>query len=352
MRNLLNRKNKEKLIEDLKTEKFDRITCSFYRYINISEPEVLRDELYIKLSKHKILGRIYIAKEGINAQVSVQKPKWKKFIEILDTFDALRDLRLNPAIKHSNYSFIKLIIKVKHKIVADGLKDDDIDLKKTGKHLSAKEFNEAMDDTNSVIIDIRNYYESEVGHFQKAICPEAETFRELLPVVKNMLKDSKNKKILMYCTGGIRCEKASSYLIKNNFKDVNQLEGGIISYKHQVENQNLECKFKGKNFVFDSRMGENVTSEIISQCHQCSNPSNHHTNCNNQACHILFIQCKSCQNKFMGCCSRECTEIASLPIEEQKLLRKELSKAAPLKKFAKGTKPRLKEIIKNKSRSI
>ena len=136
-----------------------------------------------------------------------------------------------------------------------------------------------------------------------------------------MLNNQKKNKLLLYCTGGIRCEKASAYLKFHNFKDVNQLKGGIISYAQQVKEKNLECKFKGKNFVFDSRMGENITEDIISICHQCDAPSNRHTNCNNQACHILFIQCKKCADKFNGCCSIECNKIASLPLEKQRIIR-------------------------------
>ena len=126
----------------------------------------------------------------------------------------------------------------------------------------------------------------------------------------------------MYCTGGIRCEKASALFIKQGFKDVNQLDGGIVQYAHQVQNEQLESNFIGKNFVFDSRLGERISDEIISVCHQCGEPADTHTNCDNNACHLLFIQCASCAEKHSGCCSDDCQQIASLPLEEQRALRK------------------------------
>ena len=236
-------------------------------------------------------------------------------------------MQIKPAVFHSKYSFIKLIVRVKDKIVADGFDDDLNILSSIGTYLSAAEFNEAMNDPNSIVVDMRNYYESEVGHFNNAICPDAETFKDLLPLVKKMLNEKKKNKLLLYCTGG------------------------IISYNQQVKEENLECKFKGKNFVFDSRMGEIITEDIISNCHQCDSPSNRHTNCKNQACHILFIQCEQCDVMFHNCCSKECSIIAALSMNEQRELRKQPLKAAPLRKYQKGTKPRLQELIKKRAKA-
>ena len=350
--NLLNRRNKEQLIHALDLEQFERITCSFYRYIQIKNPSTLRNQLYASLIKINILGRIYIASEGINAQVSVPTPNWDEFVDILESFNEFNNMSINPSVIHIKYSFIKLIVKVKKKIVADGLNDDLFISTDVGTYLSASEFNEAMDDPNSIVIDMRNYYESEVGHFKDAICPDANTFKEILPLIKQMLNGKKKNKLLLYCTGGIRCEKASAYLKYHNFEDVNQLQGGIISYTHQVKEKNLECKFKGKNFVFDSRMGENITDDIISKCHQCEAPSNRHTNCNNQACHILFIQCEQCDVNYNSCCSKECSEIAAKPLDEQRVLRKEPIKAAPLRQYQKSNKPRLKDLINRRSKEL
>jgi UPF0176 protein len=346
--NLFNRKNKYQLIHSLDKEQFERTTCSFYRYIKIDDLINIRNQLYTKLIELHCLGRIYIAREGINAQVSVPMPNWDAFIYILDSFIEFNNMHIKPAVTHSKYSFIKLIVKVKKQIVADGLDENLLVPLETENYLSAAEFNEAMDDPKSIVVDMRNYYESEVGHFNDAICPDADTFKDILPLVKKIF-NAKNK-LLLYCTGGIRCEKASAYLKSHNFEDVYQLEGGIISYFHQVKAKNLECKFIGKNFVFDARMGENITDDIISKCHQCEAPSNRHTNCNNQACHILFIQCEECDICFNNCCSKECSEIAAKPLDEQKILRKEPATAAPLRKYQNGTKPRLKDLINKRSK--
>ena len=337
--NLLNRKNKTQLIKKLQAETFNRKTCSFYRYVKINDVNTTRDQLFI-------------ATEGINAQVSIPIDNWNSFINILNSYIEFENIFINSAIQNNNNSFIKLIVRIKDKIVADGLKNEELDLSNTGNSLSASEFNMAMEKSDSIIVDIRNYYESEVGHFDDAICPDADTFKELLPLVKNMLKGKEKNKLLLYCTGGIRCEKASAYLKHNHFQDVNQLKGGIISYAEQIKEKNLKNKFKGKNFVFDARMGENITSDIISQCHQCNAPSNRHTNCNNQACHILFIQCKKCNIDLHGCCSKECHSIANKSIEEQKEIRKNPLQAAPLRQYQKGTKPRLKDLIKQQSKSV
>ena len=347
--NLLNRKNKKQLVHELNAEPFVRITCSFYKYIKLNNLDLIRNELYTKFKEIELLGRIYIADEGINAQISVPELKWNRFKEILESFSQFKDLEIKKAVINSKFSFIKLTIKIKNKLVADGLNNNLMNSSKTGTYLTASEFNKAMDNPKSIVVDIRNYYESEVGHFNDAICPDAENFRDLLPLVRDMLQNKKDHKLLLYCTGGIRCEKASTFLINDDFKDVNQLQGGIISYYHQVKEKKLECKFKGKNFVFDSRMGENITNDIISNCHQCNTPSNRHTNCNNQACHILFIQCNKCNVKLSNCCSNECQKIAAKSLEEQKILRKTPEKAAPLRQYQRGTKPRLKDLIRKRS---
>ena len=348
--NLFNRTNNEQLMNVISSEEFKRTTCSFYRYIKIKDLSNIRTQLYTRFIKINILGRIYIAKEGINGQLSVPAYKWDEFVDILESFTEFRNMKIKPAIRHSKYSFIKLIVRVKNKIVADGLKHDLLISQDGDTHLSAAEFNKAMDDPNSIVVDMRNYYESEIGRFDDAICPDADTFKDLLPLVKEILAMKKKNKLLLYCTGGIRCEKASAYLKYHGFEDVNQLKDGIIAYAQQVKEEDLVCKFKGKNFVFDSRMGENISDDIISKCHQCEAPSNRHTNCNNQACHILFIQCKQCDVNFKNCCSKECSEIAAKPLDEQRVLRKSPSKAAPLRQYQQGPKPRLKDLINKRAK--
>lgn len=336
--NKLSAKERAELIE--KAGK-DRMTISFYKYANIGNPEILRNHLFINWDKIDVLGRIYVSYEGINAQLSVPAENFNSFKEHLDTITFLENVRLNVAIEQDNMSFLKLKVKVRDKIVADGLNDEYFDVTDKGVHVAAEKFNELLDDTNTILVDMRNHYESEIGHFQGAITPDVDTFRESLPIIEEDLSDHKeDKNLVMYCTGGIRCEKASAYFKHKGFKKVYQLEGGIINYARQVEAQNLENKFIGKNFVFDHRRGERISEDIIANCHQCGNPCDTHVNCANEACHLLFIQCESCAEKMDTCCSNECKEIHNLPREVQKELRK--GKEVSNKIFKKGRSEVLK----------
>ena len=317
MKHLYNRVDKRVLKAELNERAENRKTLSFYTYANIKNPNFFRDHLYYTLAQHKVLGRIYVAAEGVNGQLSVPEKKFDAFKRSLYEIDFLNDCRLNIAIDDNGLSFYKLTIKVKNKIVADGLDDSSFDVTDRGVHLDAKAFNEISEDENTVIVDMRNHYESEVGHFDNAICPDVETFKESLPIVEEILADKKEANIVMYCTGGIRCEKASAYYKHKGFKNVYQLEGGIIEYARQVQKGKLENKFKGKNFVFDDRLGEKITDDVISKCHQCGLPSDSHTNCINDACHILFIQCKNCGTKYGQCCSVKCQQFHDLSPEEK-----------------------------------
>lgn len=301
----------------------DRLTLSFYKYAHIENPQEFRDQLFIVWNKLDVLGRIYIAAEGINGQLSLPADRFKAFKNHLDTIDFLKGIRLNIAIEQDNMSFLKLKVKVRHKIVADGLNDDTFDVTDKGIHVGAERFNKLIEDENTVLVDMRNHYESEIGHFKNAVTPDVDTFRESLDIIEDDLKEHKeDKNLVMYCTGGIRCEKASAYFKHKGFKNVFQLEGGIIEYTRQIKAQNLENKFIGKNFVFDERRAEKISEDVIAQCHQCGAPFDVHTNCANDACHLLFIQCDTCKAEMDNCCSTACKEINALPYEEQKALRK------------------------------
>ena len=341
---LFNKVNKKELKLALSNEPFDRITASFYHYVDIASPIDLRDELYLKWDKMKVFGRVYISYEGVNAQISIPEQNWKKFHAHLHEIDELRNTPIKQALQDGD-SFYKLTIKVRNELVAYGVPKGSYDMGKVGKHLSAKEYNNALDDPNSIIVDMRNYYESEIGRFEGALIPEVETSKELLPEVRRLLRGRENDKVLLYCTGGIRCEKASSYLMHNGFKDVNQLQGGIIQYAHEIREEGLDSKFKGKNFVFDDRLGERVTNDVIATCHVCGVPCDDHTDCKNDACHILFIQCKECDKNLKGCCSKECLDFASLPMEKQKELRKDPNKIISRTFFDSRIKPRLNSKI-------
>ncbi|WP_166921335.1 oxygen-dependent tRNA uridine(34) hydroxylase TrhO [Flavobacterium poyangense] len=300
-----------------------RLTLSFYAYAKIQDPKKFRDDLFVAWNALDALGRIYVATEGINAQMSIPAENLEAFRATLEVYDFMKGIRLNEAVEHDDHSFLKLTIKVREKIVADGLNDSTFDVTNIGVHLKAKEFNDILEDPNTIVVDFRNHYESEVGYFKGAITPDVETFRESLPIINEQLQNHKeDKKLVMYCTGGIRCEKASAYFKHQGFKNVYQLEGGIINYAKQIAEEGLESKFIGKNFVFDHRLGERITDDIVSQCHQCGKPCDVHTNCANEGCHLLFIQCEECAQAMEGCCSTDCVSVIHLPEEEQKAIRR------------------------------
>lgn len=323
---LHNRVSQAELKQQLYAEAEKRITISFYQYFPISDPQQFRDDLYKALNALKVFGRIYVAQEGINAQVSVPETNLQALKDHLYAVEPLNGLRLNIAVDDDGKSFWVLKIKVREKIVADGINDPAFSMENKGRYVNAAEMNQLLQDEQTVVIDMRNHYEYEVGHFEKAIEIPSDTFREQLPMAVDMMKDQKEKNIIMYCTGGIRCEKASAYMLHNGFKNVFHLEGGIINYAKQAKEAGMDSKFIGKNFVFDDRLGERITPDIIAKCHQCGKPADTHTNCNNDGCHLLFIQCEECAAKFDGCCSEECTTVYHLPLEEQQELRKGIEK--------------------------
>ncbi|HEU4902334.1 MAG TPA: rhodanese-related sulfurtransferase, partial [Flavisolibacter sp.] len=202
-------------------------------------------------------------------------------------------------------------------------------------------------DPETIVVDMRNHYEFEVGHFENAIEVPSDTFKEQLPMAADMFKDAKDKNIIMYCTGGIRCEKASAYMLHKGFKNVYHLEGGIINYANQIKEKDLPSKFHGKNFVFDNRLGERITEEVIAKCHQCGRPADTHVNCANEGCHLLFIQCEECREKWEGTCSQECLDFIHLPEEVQKEKRKGIDKGRNIfNKSRARLRPKLSELRK------
>ena len=345
---LHNRVSQAELKQRLLAETEPRTTISFYQYFPIDDPQEFRDELYRALNDIKVFGRIYVASEGINAQLSVPSGNFDALKTYLYSIPPLNNLRINIAVDDDGKSFWVLKIKVREKIVADGIEDPAFSMQNKGRYVDAETFNQLTEDSETIVVDMRNHYEYEVGHFEKAIEIPSDTFREQLPMAANMLNEKKDKNIIMYCTGGIRCEKASAYLLHRGFKNVYHLEGGIINYANQVKEKGLLNKFKGKNFVFDDRLGERITEEVIAKCHQCGQPADTHTNCVNSACHLLFIQCTNCAEKYEGCCSKECQDFIHLPAEEQKILRKGIDKGRNIFNKSKARlRPKLSELKKN-----
>lgn len=323
---LHNRISGEELKRRLYEETERRITISFYQYFPVQNPLEFRDYLYKHLHNLNVFGRIYVAKEGINAQVSVPQSNFEALKTFLYSINELSNLRLNIAVDDDGKSFWVLSVKVREKIVADGITDPGFSMENKGRYVNAEQMNELLQKEDTIVIDMRNHYEYEVGHFEKAIEVPSDTFREQLPMAVDMMKGNEEKNIIMYCTGGIRCEKASAYMLHNGFKNVFHLEGGIINYAKQVKENNRPSKFIGKNFVFDNRLGERITEDVIAKCHQCGKPCDTHTNCANNGCHLLFIQCEACKQKYDGCCSTECKETIHLPLERQKQIRKGIDK--------------------------
>ena len=297
-----------------------RTTVSWYRYVQLKDPHAFRDQLLEQLSQWGCFGRIYVAHEGINAQMNVPSEHWAAFDTWVQSQPELAGVPYKIAVEERDVpSFYKLIVKVRSKIVADGLDDSSFDVTDTGAYLTPEEMNQYIDDPDAIVVDMRNNYESEVGHFSGAITPDVETFREELRVVPEQLRVHKNKKIALYCTGGIRCEKASAWLKHNGFTNVRHLKGGIIDYAQAVKRGVVENKFRGKNFVFDERMGERVSEEVVATCHLCKvAKSDTHYHCKNQICHALFIGCDECLEHRGGYCSRWCalTDRAPAPLKK------------------------------------
>ncbi len=347
---LRNLRSPEELRARLEREGVPRTTLSFYRYVRLADVDTLRHALYQEWEGLGVLGRIYIAQEGINAQVSVPTANLEAFRTNLDSREAFRNvpwkIAVEPAYAGASAnegqrpSFLKLILKVKQKIVADGLADDAFDVTDVGQHLDAATFNRKMAE-GALVIDMRNNYECLIGHFEGAYLPKADTFRGAIEEVVDMLRQREphdlidrtrsvdppgrpthEPEVLLYCTGGIRCEKASAYLRHHGFTRVGQLHGGIIDYARQLKVQGLPSRYKGQNFVFDERLAERITDDVVSTCMQCGAPSDRITNCQQHTCNLLMVQCEACATKYADCCTPSCREIHLLPEEVQRAWRK------------------------------
>lgn len=321
MKKLVNTKSKKELLADLSQEDFRRKTISFYRYVKIADPKEMRDFLFANFEKLNCLGRIYIAKEGINAQMNIPEMNFEKFNSFIQNIPEFAGVPYKVAVEEKGQSsFLKLIVKVRPKIVADGLNDETFDPANTGEYASAEEVND-MIGRGATVIDMRNFYEAEIGHFENAKIMPVDTFREQLKKVEDMFCDEKDEEILLYCTGGIRCEKASAWMKHNGFKNVKHIKGGVIDYAHQVKEKGLPNKFLGKNFVFDERLGEKIGDEIISTCHLCDkNKSDEHRHCKNVNCHVLHLSCDDCLKKYKGYCGNFCRICDALPAKMNSFL--------------------------------
>lgn len=273
----------------------------FYKYVRIDDPETVRLGQVEICEKLGFTGRCIIASEGINATYEGTKENIKEYIKELEKDKRFLDIHFKLSAGTGNV-FPKLSVKTRKEIVSLHLGACDIDPNViTGKHLKPEELhNWIAEKKEFYIVDMRNAYEHKVGHFENSILPPIENFRDL-PKVVGQISHLKNKTVLTVCTGGVRCEKASGFLITQGFADVYQLDGGIVSYMEKYPNED----FKGKLYVFDGRvtMGfytDDTRHQIIGKCDSCGEQSENYVNCANPVCHRHFIVCQKCLEKEGG----------------------------------------------------
>ncbi|CAL4323906.1 rhodanese-related sulfurtransferase [Buchnera aphidicola] len=309
MSNLYNRYSKKELKKNILTNSTSCFIVSFYKYFPIKNIQEYRDQIYKKFYQYNVLGRVYISSEGINAQISIPVKFYPLIKNFLHNFDPkLNNLFINKSLNHDIKAFWVLSVKIKKNLVFDDIKNIEFNSKDIGIYIESKEVNCMLNDRKTIFIDMRNSYEYEIGHFPNAIEIPSLTFREQLKKVIKIMHNNKDKKIVMYCTGGIRCEKATAWMRFNGFKYIYHIKGGIIGYVNDAKKNKQPILFKGSNFVFDNRMSEKVSDEIISFCKQCNKPSDRYVNCAFNSCHLLFIQCDNCTINFKNCCSKDCME--------------------------------------------
>ena len=279
----------------------------YYKFTSVKKPQ-------FEVMQHKLVcqgiglkGRILIGEEGLNGTVAGTRAQLKQYTDYMDNHPVFNNIvfKRSPAGK---MPFPKMIVKYRKEIVTLGKK---VDLKKTGKYLKPQELHELFEkNEDMVVVDMRNNYEYEVGRFEGAIQPDTVKFYELPEKVKN-LKIDKKKKVVTYCTGGIRCEKATALLAEEGFTDVYQLEGGIVKYLEKYP----DGHFIGKNFVFDDRMVTNTDtksgSKVLGKCAHCKQASDRYIDCVKPDCHQLFICCKDCEKKYQGLCPVAVKDLAN-----------------------------------------
>lgn len=292
----------------MQTKKPYRILL-FYKYVHIEDHEQFAKQ-HLKFCKELgVKGRILVAEEGINGTLSGTEEQTEIYMEAMHKDPRFSDLWFKID-ESESHAFKKIFVRPKKELVTWRLEEPIDPNQLTGKHLSPQEWYEAMQDEDVVIIDGRNDYEFEIGHFRGAIRPGVESSREFPEWVRNNLNEYKDKKILMYCTGGVRCEVLSGIFLKEGFKDVSQLEGGIVTYgKDPVTQGRL---WDGKCYVFDERISVpiNRTEEdvVIGKCYHCGKVEDRYVNCANPFCNKQHICCTECEVEHKRSCSTECEE--------------------------------------------
>ncbi|CEG48291.1 Rhodanese-like domain [Plasmopara halstedii] len=353
---------------DVKVQMNGRQYISLYNYTPIDKSELpqLQKEMREQWGNLGVLGRIYIAEEGINAQIVVPQQSENafrcSFPSLLENAKLFYGQLIDKTpVQMATEPFHKLDIRIRNQILHDGYRKGDLNLQETGKSLLPEQWHRKLkvrndaNDTDTLVLDVRNVYEHEIGRFDGATRIMVETFRDTFDALDDIFEKHekehdghKPKEVMMYCTGGIRCEKIGAYLTQHKgISNVQKLHGGIINYVQYLQKQRSAAVkacaesgdaidevslFKGKNFVFDQRCvaefteSEEVTKDILGQCLQCGEPCNHHTNCSNLMCHALSLQCFKCVATMMGACSETCkhefVKMKDMSPEEQRNYRK------------------------------
>ena len=274
----------------------------FYKFTPIEDPEEFSKQHLKCCNEMGLLGKVLVAREGINGSLSGSKDQIESYKDYLKSLHQFSDVSFKKELS-TFHPFKKMVVRVKKEIIR---MDHDLDLEKTGKYITPKELIDLYNSEEEfIVLDTRNNYESEVGKFKGAITPDIDSFRDF-PKALEALKDKKNKKIITYCTGGIRCEKATAYMVQQGFKDVYQLKDGILNFCKQYPN----TLWEGKCFVFDQRLLSHVDpdSKIISNCSVCEDKSDRYVNCKYPDCDDLIVLCERCGEQLDECCCQECSD--------------------------------------------
>ena len=284
------------------------LIVSYYHYTHIGDPERKVADHLVYCKKLKLRGRIYIAEEGINGTISGSMQSCQKYMSEMQADPELTGIRFK-ADESEGHAFNRLHVRLKKEIVFSGLRNPEVidPTKTTGTHVNGEEFQELMKDEDAVILDVRSNYETRLGKFKNAVTLDMENFREFPSKIEELDK-YKNKKVVTYCTGGVKCEKASAYLLHQGFKDVYQLHDGIIGYSKEMGGKD----FDGVLYVFDGRITvpvNHINPKVISLCKKCNKPAVRNLNCANVNCNEQYVMCESCADKMEGACSEKCMSI-------------------------------------------
>jgi UPF0176 protein len=274
----------------------------FYKFTTIDNPEEFSKQHLKYCNKMGLLGKVLVAHEGINGSLSGSRDQIESYKEYMKSQKQFSEISFKEEIS-TFHPFKKMVVRVKKEIIR---MDQDLDLEQTGKYITPKELIELYSsDEDFIVLDTRNNYESEVGKFKGAITPDIDSFRDF-PKALEALKDKKSKKIITYCTGGIRCEKATAYMVQQGYKDVYQLKDGILNFCKEYPN----TLWEGKCFVFDQRLLSHVDpeSKIISNCSVCEEKSDRYVNCKYPDCDDLIVLCEKCGDMLSECCSQQCSD--------------------------------------------